>query len=188
MAIELLDIVDIPTQCIIGYHTQEFRESEQSLNFPVLCSDSKAWLGNAYYFWLNLDFAKYWGMDMKRLTSKYDVYIAHIQLDNFLNTTFNEVHYELWIDSVEEVIKMLDKENKNITLKAAHRFLMDKFWKPLGINGIIYDDLPHNNYNKKRTHSLLDPLYYKKRIQVAVFNTELIHNFELELERQNCVV
>jgi hypothetical protein len=54
----------------------------------------------------------------------------------------------------------------------------------LNINGIVYDDLPKNNYSKDRSYSLVPPFYYVKRIQLSVFNKDIIHNFELYLGEQ----
>ena len=54
----------------------------------------------------------------------------------------------------------------------------------LGITGIIYDDKPTNPKNKNRVYSEIPDLYYKKRIQVVLFNLKNISNFELYLENQ----
>ena len=61
------------------YHTQEYRIKDSELDFPIICRDSKAWLGTAYYFWLDEDFAHYWGKDFKNKTGYYSIYKCEIE-------------------------------------------------------------------------------------------------------------
>lgn len=184
---------------VVGYHTQEFRY-EEALNNPLKCRASDAWLGIGYYFWTDLEFAKYWGEDFKTLgTGCYDIYKADLNVENCLNTTFNEEHYFFFQECIECAIQDLKKSQspKNqtrITLKREHEFLSEKYWQRMSISGIIYDDMPYNPPNKQnRKYSVIEHkegnnskfFYYKKRIQIVIFNLKDILNFKLFLEEQS---
>lgn len=47
----------------IFYHTQEARK--RKLDAPILCQRDDAWLGNAYYFWLDIEDAEDWEIAQK---------------------------------------------------------------------------------------------------------------------------
>jgi len=178
---------------LVGYHTQEFR-IEGELDSPILCDYRNAWLGSGYYFWTEVEFAKYWGEDFKvRNTGYYDVYSAEIDVENCLNVVFNEEHYFLFIEFIEEAVSYFQRNGQKITLKKVNDFLADEFWGKMGITGIIYDDIPFNPNNKpNRKYSVVEYeefgkkkyLYYKKRIQIVVFSLNEIRNFNLFLEEQ----
>ena len=72
----------------------------------------------------------------------------------------------------------------DVTLDKVHRFLADKVWPELEITGIIYDDLPHNVPAKARLYSEIKPLYYKKRIQIVVFNDDKYTTFAPHLKKR----
>jgi len=172
-----------------GYHTMECREAV--LTRPLKCVDRKAWLGVGFYFWLEEIYACYWGEDFKirknnpkAKSDSYDVYTADLDIENCLNTVFNEEHYMNFIEILEEVIKYFKIKRKKISLDGVNRYLADEMWPYLGIEAIIYDDKPTNPKNKKRIYSEIPDLYYKKRIQVVIFNLKKIRNFELYLEDQ----
>ena len=178
---------------IVGYHAQEFRHTGV-LELPIRCDISNAWLGSGYYFWTELEFAKYWGEDFKKKTGSYDVYSTCIDVENCINTVFNEEQYFFFRNCIEKAISHFEKEGKEITLKRVHEFLSDKFWNKMGISGIIYDDLPFNPTQKpNRKYSVIEYkennntrfFYYRKRIQIVVFNLKNIRNFELHLEEQS---
>ncbi len=173
--------------CVIGYHTQEYRAIDDPLNNPIKCFDKKAWLGCGYYFWTDITFAKYWGEDFKSArTGAYTIYVGYIEFQNLINTVFDEDGYNFFVEKIELTIQHLTKiGEKNVTIDQVHRFLADNFWKKLGVKGIIYDDLPTNPKNRpNRIHSVILPLYYIKRIQVVAFELEIIHNFEIYLDAQ----
>ena len=44
-------------------------------------------------FWLDLEDAEEWGNKSKRGSNYYEVYQSEIQIDNILDTVFNEDHY-----------------------------------------------------------------------------------------------
>lgn len=177
---------------LVGYHTQEFRH-EGELLIPEKCNAIDAWLGFGYYFWTDLEFAKYWGEDHKMKTGSYDIYKANLIYENCLNTVFKENEYFFFRNCLEKAIFNFEKNNKIVTLKRVHEFLADNFWEKMGITGIIYDDLPTNPNNKpNRKYSVIKYIendnskffYYKKRIQIVIFKLKNIRNFAIYLEEQ----
>jgi len=174
---------------VVGYHTMECRES--ILDAPIKCTDRRAWLGFGYYFWLEEIFAKYWGEDFKirknnpkAQADTYDVYTADLNIENCINTVFDEEDYTNFISRIEEAILYFQCRRRPFTLETVHRYLADRVWGKLGISGIIYDDKPTNPKNKKRFYSLIPDLYYKKRIQVVIFDSKNVSKFKLYLENQ----
>lgn len=177
---------------IVGYHTQEFWV-EGELEEPIICNSKDAWLGKGYYFWVDEEFAKYWGEDFKMNTGAYDIYKAVINVEDFLNTVFNEEHYFAFKKWVNKAAKHFVDKGKSVTLKRVHEFLVDEFWGELGIKGIIYDDMPVNvNSKPNRKYSVIIHsedkkhkfFYYNKRIQLVSFSNDNISNFALYLEEQ----
>ena len=178
---------------LIGYHTQEFRYG-RDLARPIECKMDNAWLGMGYYFWIDLEFAQYWGEDFKKKNNGYyDIYAAQIDIDNCINAVFNEEHYLFFRKCIEKTIEHFNKHNIPVTLKEVHQFLLDNFWEKQGVTGLLYDDLPYNpNYKPNRKYSVIaykehnqtKHLYYKKRIQVVVFSLKSIHNFKPHLTKQ----
>ena len=174
---------------IVGYHTQEYRPNQPLLS-PILCSELNAWLGNGYYFWVEEEFAKYWGEDFKTFnTGAYTIHKAYLDVDNCINAVFDENGYYFFKNQIEKVITRFKNEGKNINLKNVHDYLTEKVWSNLNITGIIYDDLPKNPYNKKRTYSVIkhiegknEVFYYRKRIQIVIFKAENFCNFVMYKE------
>jgi hypothetical protein len=164
---------------ITGYHAQEFRHSGE-LTKPIQGKPDEAWLGVGYYFWLEEDFAHFWGRDKKKdKTGFYDVYRAHITDNSILNASFSEKDYFQFRKMLDDTIQLFKSQGKKITLLQVNRFLADKVWPNLGIKGIIFDDLPQNKDAKNRVYSDIDPFYYKRRIQLVVFDLFYIHNFTI---------
>ena len=180
---------------LIGYHTQELRRECPPLDFPIKCTMENAWLGCGYYFWTEVEFAKYWGEDFKKKkTGYYDIYSAQINIDKCINAVFSEKDYFFFRDCIEKASCHFQKNGHKVTVKQVHQFLLDKFWKQMGVTGILYDDLPinpRNNVDRKHSvveyfeNGILKYLYYKKRIQLVVFNEKTIRNFALYLEEQH---
>lgn len=169
---------------LVGYHTQEFRQTK-ALEQPIVCRQKNAWLGIGYYFWTELEFAQYWGEDYKKeKTGYYDIYKAALNVDKCINAVFDEEGYFFLRNKIEETINHFKKINQAVTLEQVNRFLADKIWPELGVDGIIYDDKPRNPHKSDRIYSEIPELYYKKRIQVVLFNLSNIYNFELLLEEQ----
>jgi hypothetical protein len=169
---------------ITGYHTQEFRHSG-ALDKPIQGKPEEAWLGIGYYFWLEEDFAVYWGVDKKKKrTGYYDIYSAEIEEGEILNASFNEKAYFNFRQMIDDAVAHFQNKSKKVTLLQVHRFLSDNFWSKHGVTGIIFDDLPHNNDAKNRVYSYIEPFYYKKRLQLVVFDKQIIHNFAIHKEEQ----
>lgn len=153
------------------YHTQECRGTEK-LKFPIICNRNDAWFGEAYYFWNTIDDADYWGEVSKRATGKYDVYSSTIDVEDFLNTVFNEEHYNAWVDAIEKLaLKFKMELGKALSLKELNDYFREKgLYKD--ISGVIFQDISNN-----QSHYLIKGLQYKKRIQLAVFNKRCIESF-----------
>lgn len=163
-----------------AFHTQEKRL--HVLTKPCICSRDDAWLGEGYYFWLDLNDAEQWGENSKRRTGKYCIYHADIDFTAILDTVFNEEHYYFWLQQIEKVaLKMIKKTNIKPTLKELNDYLKERgTWN--GVTGIQFHDLPQSEHYSlvfitKKPRPLTFP--YKKRIQVVVFDTEIINNFAL---------
>lgn len=181
---------------IIGYHTQEYRCNSAVLGQPIKCRAENAWLGQGYYFWVEIEFAHHWGRDYKiHNTGSYDVYEAHLDTEKCINATFDEKGYDLFKTKIEKAIEYLETTGEQITLKEVNRFLADKVWKLLGVTGIIYDDLPRNidREDKNRVFSQIEYFenkkkqffYYRKRIQIVLFDLKNVADFNIHLEDQN---
>lgn len=172
----------------IFYHTQESRR--KTLTEPVLCNRNDAWLGNAFYFWLDIEDAEDWGNSSKRRTHYYEIYKSEIETENVLNSVFNEEHYYFWYKQIVKVAKVImAKTNIKPTIKELNDYFKERgTWDD--VTGIMFQDLPTNpnkllikpiEYNKKK---IVFP--YRKRIQLAVYNSEIIHNFAL-FKRTRCI-
>ena len=167
-----------------GYHSQECRPNE--LEQPVKCVNKKAWLGFGYYFWLEEEYAHYWGQDSKihEKSESYDIYWTDLNIKSCINAVFDEEGYVFFMNVIKEAIKHFKTKGKSFTLAEINRFLAEKVWPKHGIEGIIYDDKPVNPRYKDRVHSEIPDLYYKKRIQVVIFDLKNILNFELYLKNK----
>lgn len=154
------------------YHTQENRNEE--LTEPILCIKDNAWLGVAFYFWENEDDANFWGVKFKNKTGKYDVYKAEIVSDDILDTVFNREHYYFWIKQVEKAAKnFVKKSGSKPSLKEINDFFKERnIWSK--IDGILFQDISENP-----VHFMVKEFQYKKRIQLALYNKDKIHNFAL---------
>lgn len=164
------------------YHTQEHRMEEGLLTKPILCERDDAWLGTAYYFWLDRTDAERWGDKSKTKTSRYDVYEGDIDCENVLNTVFDEEQYNFWLASIEAVTKkIMKKTNRKPTLKTLNNYLIERgHWDE--VDGILFQDLPTNDY-----YSLIEPIKtrkgklvyfpHKKRVQLALFNISAMRTF-----------
>jgi len=154
------------------YHTQENRNSE--LTEPVFCNKDNAWLGKAFYFWENEDDANFWGVKFKNSTGLYDIYAAEILTDNVLDTVFNREHYYFWLKQIEKAAKnFVKRTGSKPTLKEINDFFREKeIWTE--IDGILFQDISGNP-----VHFMVKEFQYKKRIQLALYNSEKITNFAL---------
>ncbi len=169
---------------IIGYHTQEHRGSHSTLQNPIKCIGEDAWIGTGYYFWTEVEFAHYWGQDFKMKTGAYDIYKAKLSYEKCINAVFDEEGYLFLREKVEETILYFNDKGISVNLQQVNDFLAENIWGNIGVEGIIYDDKPVNPRRKDRVYSVIPNLYYKKRIQVVIFNIENICNFTLYLQQQ----
>jgi hypothetical protein len=174
-------VVNNGIPCLIGFHAQEFRSEEQPLDNPLKCTSHEAWLGFGYYFWVDESNAHRWGKQSKRRTGQYDIYQAAIEEMGILNTSFSETAYFFWKETIDKVIASFKQQGLLVSLVEVQRYLVDKYWPTAKITGIIYDDLPQGG-----THSEISPLFYKKRIQIVVFDLKKIVTFDLLREAQAC--
>lgn len=144
------------------YHTQESRKT--ILSSPIPCTRDDAWLGNGIYFWYELEDAEDWGNNSKRRTNYYEIYKSEIQIENILDSVFNEEHYYFWLKQIEKVAKAIISKTK---MKPSIKELNDYFkergtWDVL--DGILFQDLPTNS--KKL---LIKPIEYKTSRRFVVF-------------------
>lgn len=152
------------------YHTQE--KWDERLKKPILCKRDNAWLGIGFYFWKEEIDAFEWGINSKKRTGKFEIYSAEINCENVLDTVFNEEQYSFWIKQIEKVAKvMVKKTGYKPTIKEINAYFENKkIWK--SVTGILFQDLPFSN------HLLVKDFNYRKRIQIVVYNIEIINNFE----------
>ena len=162
------------------FHTQESREYE--LKFPKKCFRDDAWLGEAYYFWKEIEDAEDWGYNSKRRTGYFEIYDCVLASDNYLDTVFNEQHYYFWLRQLEKIAQTIIRKTKEKpTLKELNDYIRDRgIWKE--IDFIQFQDLPLGD-----KHSFVKPIEYnngkirtiafRKRIQIAVYNPDIIYKF-----------
>lgn len=164
------------------FHTQEKRA--KILQTPQPCTRDDAWLGEGYYFWKDESDAIDWGHNSKRRTGYFEVYVCNLHSENYLDTVFNEEHYNFWIKQLEKIAKkIMTKTHEKPTLKELNDYIRDKKIWPQ-VEYIQFQDLPINS-----ERSLVKPIEYRngkvktvafrKRIQLCVYNQEIITNFAL---------
>lgn len=157
------------------YHTQEKWKTKLTAAIPT--TKSIAWLGEAAYFWYYEDDAVWWGTTSKQGTGYYEVYKATINSDNILDTVFNEEHYKLWVHNIERAIQKFYKSSgKVLTLKYINDFFKEKGIFD-GIDGVLFQDITNNP-----KYWIIDKFQYKKRIQIAVYESAIISNFAFVFE------
>jgi hypothetical protein len=153
------------------FHTQE--KWGVVLTKPIISTNPESWLGSAHYFWYDEDDAHWWGQTAKRRRRYYEVYKATIDCENVLDTVFNEAHYKFWVAAIEKAIAKFLKGNKNITIKDLNDFLRDKGVYE-GVDCVMFQDISNNP-----SRWIVKQFQYKKRIQMAVYNLNIIANFAL---------
>ncbi|MEA3496166.1 MAG: hypothetical protein U9R42_09050 [Bacteroidota bacterium] len=159
------------------YHTQEKREKR--LISPIICKRKNAWLGIGYYFWDNEIDAIHWGNNGKRTTSFFEIYKANVDCENVLDTVFNEEHYTFWVTQIEKAAKFISKKTGiKAKKKEINQYFKEKAnWSDV-TDGILFQDLPFSE------DLLVKDLNYRKRIQIAVYNLNIISNFALHFEME----
>ena len=168
------------------FHTQESRKIQ--LIEPQMGYRDDAWLGNAYYFWIDIYDANKWGVEAKNATGLYEIYSADIDFSDILDTVFNEKHYNFWLESINKVAqKHIDLLNTKPTLKDLNDYLKKEgCWNE--VSGIQFQDLPEDRERLKvapiQYGTRFKYLNYIKRIQLAIFNKTIISNFTLHCKVQ----
>jgi hypothetical protein len=174
----------------VYYHTQESRDLV--LTEPIPCTREDAWLGNAIYFWYEIEDAEEWGNNSKKQYGYYEIYTSEIETENVLNAVFNEEHYYFWYRQIEKVAKeIISKTNIKPSIKELNDYFKERgTWND--VDGILFQDLPTNpnkllikpiEYNNKSKRITFP---YRKRIQLAVYNSRIIHTFSL-LKKEKCI-
>jgi hypothetical protein len=161
------------------YHTQE--KWKEKLSSPIKCIRDDAWFGSGYYFWYYEQDAVHWGNRSKRNTKYYEIYKSDINLDNVLDTVFNEEEYIFWVKQIEKFGKLIFKEiGEKPTLSMLNNYFFERgIWSKF--DGILFQDI-----TKNPDFSIIQEFQYKKRIQLAVYNLDIVTNFALHYEGQ-CV-
>lgn len=160
------------------YHTQERREIRLLAAIP--CKKENAWFGIAQYFWYYENDAIFWGRTFKNRRKYFEVYKAEVDCKNILDTVFNEEHYSYWIEMVEEAIKKFVKKprSEDLSLKWINDWMKERNVYD-GINGVMFQDISNNP-----EVWIIEKFQYKKRIQLAVYNSDIISNFTFAFEGQ----
>jgi len=168
------------------FHTNEHRGN--TLKAPVLALGNSQWLGDGFYFWQHYKFAEEWGFNrickkkkyQDGILNKFDIYKADLQInfsnDAFLDTVFNETDYYKFLEKVEYFADIYFKRiRRKPTLEEFNDFIQDfGIWK--NIKAIRFQDLPTNN---ETTYLKIKGFYYKKRIQIVVYDVTIIRSFVL---------
>lgn len=155
---------------IIGYQTTENKYT--TLDCPIKCRREDAWLGCGYYFWEREEFAKDWGHDGYK-GREFDIYTAKLNITKSIDAEYSREGREFFEYAIAKVIEQFNAQGKRLDLRAIHNMLAEQFWKPNGVTGIIYGDTP------KREKYKIGELVYIKRVQIVMFHTNTITNYEL---------
>lgn len=158
------------------YHTQEKRARRLRVSVETVRSD--AWLGRGHYYWYYEDDAISWGNHSKNATGYYEIYRADIDCSEVLDTVFNEEHYLFWIEAIEKFSTKTIRQGKEVTIKE-----LNSYFKEQGIfgdaTGVMFQEVPKND-----NRVLVKGLYYKKRIQIAIYKINIIDNFAFHYENK----
>ncbi len=170
------------------YHTQESRKV--TLTEPQKCIREDAWLGDAFYFWADEFDAHQWGHNSKNRMKFFEIYSCSISSEKIIDTVFNEEHYYFWLKQIEKIAKkIIVSTSEKPTIKELNDYIVEKkVWQD-NVDAIQFQDLPTNN-----EHLLIKPIEYKnkklrsiayrKRIQLAIYNQNIIRNFALHTKER----
>ena len=172
---------------ITVYHTNEHRGNE----IIVYAEGADQWLGDAYYFWQDFEFAEEWAKSTRNNYKVSDIYTVELDLNfeagkDVIDTVFNEKHYYKFVEKIEAFAKVyINKFGQKPTLQDFNNFVLDNnlpLWKE--INAIRFQDLPLND---KRDYLQIKGFFYKKRIQIALFDATKMTKKSLthQIENQN---
>ena len=84
-----------------------------------------------------------------------------------------------WLRQIEKAAKHISKKTGiKAKIKEINQYFKEKARWDEEATGIMFQDLPIND------DLLVENLYYRKRIQLAVYKLEIISNFALHLEME----
>lgn len=166
------------------YHTNQHRGN--ILSAPVFATGNTQWLGDGYYFWQDLEFAEEWGYNRicngeeykKGIYNKFDIYEAEIDIDfpseYTIDSVFNEEDYYGFLSIVEDFATLYFKNHGDWPdLGKFNDFIAGyDLWKDTV--AIRFQDLPLKN---ERPYLKVKKFYYKKRIQIVLYDVYKIHKF-----------
>lgn len=156
---------------ITVYHTNEHRGTE----IIVYAVGAEQWLGDAFYFWQDIEFAEEWAKSPRNKYSKSDIYTVELDLnfeqdEDVIDTVFNQEDYYKFVEKIEYFANIYTLKFKTKpTLEEFNNFILDHnlpFWKD--IKAVRFQDLPLND---KKDYLKVIGFFYKKRIQIALFDT-----------------
>ncbi len=155
------------------YHTNEHREKEGVIE----AKGFKQWLGDGFYFWQDYEFAKEWAI--VKNYQNYDIYSVDVELteNNMIDTVFNEEDYYNFVEKLELFAdKYFKLKNRKPDLEEFNNFIKDnKIWGD--IKAIRFQDLPTNN---NKDYLKINNFYYKKRIQIVLYDAKKIKSYKFE--------
>ena len=161
-----------------AYHVNEHRGNTHL----VFATGDKQWLGEGYYFWQDYEFASEWtkNYDISDIyTVDLDLIFGNKQDDDIIDTVFNEIDYYKFVEKIEYFSeKYIKRFGRKPTLREFNNFIIDnkvKLWKD--IVAIRFQDLPTNDY---LNYLKVKGFFYKKRIQIVVFDIEKIKKYAVE--------
>jgi hypothetical protein len=176
--LQLLDTL-IKLCMTTAYHTNEHRGDL----IIVYAQGFHQWLGDAYYFWQDIEFAEEWATNARNGYPAADIYEVELDLnfdtDEFvIDTVFNEEHYYKFIEKIERFSDVyFAKFNQKPSIEDFNSFIFDlkiPLWKD--IKAIRFQDLPNND---KKNYLKVKGFFYKKRIQIALFDAKRLIKYNI---------
>jgi len=171
---------------MIVFHANEHRRT----NILVYAEGSHQWLGDGWYFWQDLEFAEAWGpariCKSRPQPAHYDIYEVELELqassEELIDTVFNEEDYrgfvkvlEYWAAKYESIFGAKPK------LSEFNDFIQDhKIWGD--VKAIRFQDLPAND---RLNYLKVKGFFYKKRIQLVVFDFDLVKSYRI-IDTRKC--
>lgn len=166
------------------FHTNQCRGN--ALQMPIFATGDEQWLGDAYYFWQDYEFAEEWGYNRicnnkryrKGELTHFDIYDAELNItfpsDEVIDSVFNEEDYRQFVANLERFAMAFKLQyGYKPTLEEFNDFIKDfNIWGD--IKAIRFQDLP---INARRDYLKITKFYYKKRIQIAVYDIKIITKF-----------
>jgi hypothetical protein len=166
------------------FHTNQCRGN--ALQLPIPGTGIKQWLGDAYYFWQDYEFSEEWGYNRichnklykNGTLTHFDIYDAELNIDfpsdDVIDSVFNEEDYRQFLANLEKFAVFYELEHKTKpTLEEFNDYIKDyNIWSD--IKAIRFQDLPTKS---DRNYLKIKRFYYKKRIQIAVYDVKIISKF-----------